>query len=802
MYGSGRRMIILKSPFEFIAQSINKRPFVVAGLIITVLLLGIYGATMITMETGTETYLDTDKPVGSLLMHYTEIFGSDSVVLIVEGADVTRPDVLNYLESLEGDLGGQRYIAGATGIVDLIKSANGGVIPQNQADVDAVLDSLPSDYLDVLLPSKMMTLVSIPLETGVPEEAQEGIVNNVDSLIAFSNPPAGITITPTGSPAFTVEMQADMQNSMGTLIALAMIFMVIAMFVLFGHVRYRLLPVFIVFCGILSTFGVMGFAGIPVTSIVIAAFPVLIGIGVDYAIQFQSRFDEEIKRSTMKEAVFTTVTNSGPAIFFAMCATALGFVALTFLAPSPMISGFGTTCIIGIACCYLSAMVVIPTFATIVKYKPKTGGLNPLDQAESCQLDWKGCEEPPHVKPGTKGSFMERYDIAIGKLAGKIARNPAPVLVALLMLAIVGIQLDETIIIDTDEDAMVPQNMPAMISMNKLSSVVGSTDTITAFVKADSVLEPGTLRWIDDFGEYELSKQDDLTGVTSVATYLKLYNNGVLPTEATEIERVWNLIPESTKESYLNGNTETVMEFSMEDLSIPATQALIKDMQKDLDWYTPHPGMTVTYTGQSVMFGDLIDGIEETKNPMTFVGFGLILLLLILLYRKFTAVTPLVPIIMIVGWNGIIMYSLGLTYTLLTACLGAMTIGVASEYTIVMMERYLEEKEKGLDTITAIQTSVQKIGAAVSVSGLATVCGFSALTLSTSPIIQNFGIVTVIAVGFSILGAIIVMPAAISVFESINDIMKDWKRHRAGGCPKQKKKESGYAAKLSEFLKI
>ena len=779
MYGLCRRMIILKSPFEFIAESINKRPFVVAGLIITVLLLAIYGATMVTMETGTETYLDTDEPVGSLLVHYSEVFGSDAVVLIVEGEDVTRPDVLNYLEILEKDLSDERYVTGATGIVDLIKAFNDGVVPQNQADIDVILNSLTADYLDVLLPSKMMTLVSIPLEAGISDEAQEGIVSNIDSLLASSNPPAGIKITATGSPAFSVEMKADMQNSMGTLIALAMIFMVVAMFVLFGHVRYRLLPVFIVFCGILLTFGVMGVAGIPVTSIVIAAFPVLIGIGVDYAIQFQSRFDEEIKRSPMKEAVFTTVTNSGPAIFFAMCA-ALGFVSLTVLAPSPMISGFGTTCIIGIACCYLSAMVVIPTFATIVKYKPKTGGQNPLDQAESCQLDWKGCDEPPHVKPGTKGSFMERYDIAIGKLAGKIARNPIPVLVALLMLAIVGIQLDETIIIDTDEDAMVPQDMPAMISMNKLSSVVGSTDTITAFVKADSVLDPGTIRWINDFGEYELSKQADLTGVTSIATYLKLYNNGLLPTESTEIERVWNLIPESTRESYVNGNMETVIEFSMEDISIPATQELIKDMQKDLDWYTPHPGMSVSYTGQMVMFSDLIDGIEETKNPMTYVGFGLILLLLILLYRKFTAVTPLVPIIMIVGWNGVIMYSLGLTYSLLTACLGAMTIGVASEYTIVMMERYLEEKEKGLDTITAIQTSVQKIGAAVSVSGLATVCGFSALTLSTSPIIQNFGIVTVIAVGFSIMGAIIVMPAAISVFESINDFLEDRKRHSAG----------------------
>jgi len=774
-------MILLKSPLEYIAESINNRPFVVVGLIITVLLLGVYGATMITMETGTETYLDTDKPIGSLLMHYTDVFGSDAVVLMVEGEDVTRPDVLKYLENLEEDLSDERYVTGASGIVDLIKAYNDGVIPQNQAEIDAILNSLPSHYLGALLPSKMMTLVSVPLETGVPDEAQAGIVDNVDNVITSSDPPVGIKVTATGSPAFTVEMEEDMQNSMGTLIGLAMVFMVIAMFILFGHVRYRLLPVFIVFCGILLTFGVMGFAGIPVTSIVIAAFPVLIGVGVDYAIQFQSRFDEEIKKSSMKEAVFTTITNSGPAIFFAMCATALGFVSLIILAPSPMISGFGTTCIIGIACCYLSSMVIIPTFATVVNYKPRTGGSNPLDQAESCQLDWKGCDHEPVVKPGTKGSFMEKYDVAIGKLAGKIARNPVPLLVALLLLTVVGIQLDETIIIDTDEDAMVPQDMPAMISMNKLRSFVGSTSTITAFVKTDSVLDPDTLRWINDFGEYELSKQDKLTGVTSIATYLKYYNNGVLPTEVTEIERVWNLIPENTRERYVNGNMEAVMEFSMEDISIPAAQALIGNMQKDLDWYTQHPGMTVSYTGQMVMFTDLIDGIEETKNPMTVVGFGLILLLLIVLYRKFTAVTPLVPIIMIVGWNGIIMYSLGLTYTLLTACLGAMTIGVASEYTIVMMERYLEEKEKGLDTITAIQTSVQKIGAAVSVSGLATVCGFSALTLSSSPIIQNFGIVTVIAVGFSIMGAIIVMPAAISVFESINEFIGKRKLDRTGG---------------------
>ncbi|WP_062396846.1 MMPL family transporter [Methanogenium cariaci] len=51
---------------------------------------------------------------------------------------------------------------------------------------------------------------------------------------------------------------------------------------------------------------------------------------------------------------------------------------------------------------------------------------------------------------------------------------------------------------------------------------------------------------------------------------------------------------------------------------------------------------------------------------------------------------------MIVGWNAVIMYVLGLEYNILTATLGAMTIGVASEYTILIMERYDEERERGL----------------------------------------------------------------------------------------------------------
>jgi hypothetical protein len=115
------------------------------------------------------------------------------------------------------------------------------------------------------------------------------------------------------------------------------------------------------------------------------------------------------------------------------------------------------------------------------------------------------------------------------------------------------------------------------------------------------------------------------------------------------------------------------------------------------------------------------------------------------------------------------MYNLNITYTPLTATLGSMTIGVAAEYTILVMERYAEEEEKLHDHIAAIQESVQKIGTAITVSGLATFFGFSALCLSTFPILSNFGITTLIAIAFSLVGAIFVMPAVLSIIGGLSE---------------------------------
>ncbi|MBQ4414976.1 MAG: RND family transporter [Methanomicrobium sp.] len=737
----------MKSPYEYLADIIVKRPRLVAGLLVLMLLVSLFGASLTEMKTGNETYVYKDEPSGSLVLHYSDAFSSKSIILIVEGADVSTPDVIAYLDMLEGAIRNQRYVLGAVSYVDMLKSVNGDVLPTSKGETAELMERLPAGSLSNLLPSNTLAMVNVPLETGLSSDTEVEIVNNIESLVEFSGAPAGITVSVSGSPAFTAGMRDDMSNNMSTLITLAMVLMVVAVMLLFSHVRYTLLPVIVVFCGIIMTFGFMGIVGIGISSIVIAAFPVLIGIGIDYAIQFHSRIDDEARQYPIDVAVKRTIVNYGPAVMLAMIATSLGFIALTILAPAPSVGDFGFICTVGVVWCYLAALLYVPTFAMVINYKPK----------------------PPKVKKdGSEGGgIMAKYDALLGGTAAAIAKRSVPVLLFLAMFAVVGIQLDDMVIIDTDEESMVPADMPAMTSMKKITSISGSTNTITVYIKADSIRDPQTLKWMDDFGKYTLNKNNKLRGVTSIATIIKEYNGGILPTTIQEIDEIWAKVPATTLNRYASGQTETVMEFSMDSISIPQTQSLIKDMERDLDWFVQHPGLTADFTGSMSMFSEMIDKISDSKNPMTYFGFLLIFIYLIIVYRNFSAVTPLIPIMMIVGWNGMVMYVLGLTYSLLTATLGAMTIGVASEYTILIMERYLEEKKNGLDLIPAIQIAVQKIGTAITVSGLTTVFGFAALLLATSPMIQNFGAITVVTVVFSLLGAIIVMPASLAVFENL-----------------------------------
>ncbi len=57
--------------------------------------------------------------------------------------------------------------------------------------------------------------------------------------------------------------------------------------------RLRLVPLGVALAAVAITFGATALLGLPLTMASIAVLPVLLGLGVDYAIQYQARVQEE-----------------------------------------------------------------------------------------------------------------------------------------------------------------------------------------------------------------------------------------------------------------------------------------------------------------------------------------------------------------------------------------------------------------------------------------------------------------------------------------------------------------------------
>ena len=182
---------------------------------------------------------------------------------------------------------------------------------------------------------------------------------------------------------------------------------------------------------------------------------------------------------------------------------------------------------------------------------------------------------------------------------------------------------------------------------------------------------------------------------------------------------------------------------AMNDLEITGIEELREIVKEDIGWMQPPPGVTVT------------------------IGVFLVLMGLLVVYRDLVkALSPIIPMIIVIGWSGLIMAAMGIAYNPMTAVMGALILGVGSEYSILMMERYFEEKNAGMNPVDAIYQAVSPTGTALIASGATTVFGFSALIASPFPIVSSFGLVTVIDVLLAMLVTFVIFPPLIVLMDT------------------------------------
>jgi uncharacterized protein len=97
----------------------------------------------------------------------------------------------------------------------------------------------------------------------------------------------------------------------------------------------------------------------------------------------------------------------------------------------------------------------------------------------------------------------------------------------------------------------------------------------------------------------------------------------------------------------------------------------------------------------------------------------------------------------------------------MSVTLAALVIAISTEFSVLLSSRYRQERAAGAGPSRAIERAYASTGAAVLASGVTAIAGFAVLIASDIRMLRDFGIVAVVDLGVSLLGVMLVLPAAL-----------------------------------------
>lgn len=166
----------------------------------------------------------------------------------------------------------------------------------------------------------------------------------------------GATLTVTGAPVLLKDINDYLKGGILRLGGIAVVIMMLILLVAFD-VRWRLLPLAVVLIGVVWAFGLAGYIGIPLSVVTIAGLPVMLGVGIDYAIQMHARVEEEVVIDRASHPIQETARNLCPALLVVTFDALFAFAALRF-AKVPMIRDFALLLCIGVAVICLGSIII------------------------------------------------------------------------------------------------------------------------------------------------------------------------------------------------------------------------------------------------------------------------------------------------------------------------------------------------------------------------------------------------------------------------------------------------------------
>jgi hydrophobe/amphiphile efflux-3 (HAE3) family protein len=801
--------------WSWLAVNLGRHAGMVAaiGLVFTIV-VG-FGITRLEFATGQDSYLNRDSEVYRDNVEYQELFGGQamlSVISMQDGArveDLFTPEGIATMQEVEQRLDESGQTLGVVSPLTALEFSNnlvGGDSGQDltqtvagkallrateveqdpEAKAARLADAAVTLERTAAIPPELRTFdnpawvefllydnqgeIRSSLRPVFPDETHaqmlirlpgnlsiedEGVAADTITEIAQDFRFADAEVTTTGAPVLLKGINDYLRGGMLTLGGIAVAVMIVIL-MLFFNVRWRLLPLAVVLIGVVWAFGLAGYMGIPLTLVTIAGLPVMLGIGIDYAIQMHSRIEEEVIIDRSPHPIQSAARGLGPALLVVTFDAVFAFLAIQ-ISKVPMIREFGWLLTVGIIAICVSSII------------------NPL-----AALGIREYRSPTKGRDFSEGK-LGRLVVWLGGLPAKSAIVLSVFAVAVF---VVGSVLEPKLKLETDPINWVDQDSQVIKDIRTIEREIGGASDLGVFIVADdgaTVFTDETVGFVNDLAVSTMEEFPDELVVDSsiVGTVRKLTDVPGTPSIAPSGESVqaaWDVAPAGVQKSTASADGGAfnliflTAEGSLEDRAV-----VVDTLREDTD---PPEGLMVTPSGLAVVGVGLLENLEANLVELTWLAIGLVFLFLLVRLRSFTrALLSMVPVLIASGVATIAIYLLGIELSPMTAVGGPLVVATCTEFTSLILLRYIEERRRGLEPREAIDVTAARTGRAFIVSAMTAIAGVAVIAFSSLPLLSNFGLFVALKIAIALLAALVVLPPLIVWADQRNWVSKGMLDH-------------------------
>jgi uncharacterized protein len=336
------------------------------------------GIAFLRINTNQENYFAPKHPIRQASAIINSKFGGSQTISVMIKGDINNPEIMKGIDMLTTEIGNQKGVGSVFSISQVVREMSKAIytnaedgynkIPETREAIAQMFElynmsGSPDDLKQLTDLDNTKAHILIRLS-----EPENRIINSVKEKVSelTLNIPAEVSI---GGYAIIMSDFAEsiIKGQISSLL-FAVFTVLFLLTIIFRSLKGGLIGSIPLVGSILVLFGFMGFSGIALDAATALLSSIMIGVGVDFTIQYIWCFNLQIRAGlSYPEATSAAMRTIGRSIIINALSVMAGFGVLIF-SGFTSIRFFGYLVLISIGSCLIGALVIIPAF--LMKYKP------------------------------------------------------------------------------------------------------------------------------------------------------------------------------------------------------------------------------------------------------------------------------------------------------------------------------------------------------------------------------------------------------------------------------------------------